>query len=117
MLDGCILGVHQDPTRFVTALRRLRRAGMCYPLLLSTMNLMYRHSKNTQLAAGLHNLASHACDGTAAQPSLVPGCLCHLMLCFTPSHAHVYREMRSLSICRLTLVKAGYSHHLRSAMS
>ena len=43
MLDGCILGVHQDPTRFVTALRRLRRAGMGYLLLVSTMSLMYRH--------------------------------------------------------------------------
>ena len=27
MLDGCILGVHQNPARFVTAMRRLRRAG------------------------------------------------------------------------------------------
>ena len=38
MLDGCILGVHQDPGRFVTAIRHLRRAGE--PLLVSLVLLL-----------------------------------------------------------------------------
>ena len=40
MLDGCILGVHQDPGRFVTAIRRLRRAGKPLLVLLPMLLLM-----------------------------------------------------------------------------